>query len=496
MLLRRGLRSGSGQESRSDAELLGLVREGAIESFRTLYRRHYPAVFGYAAQCASCPADAHQLACRAFAQVLRATVDGTRAVLDRRHRGCLRIRLLAAVRTAAVQQSAQESGVHFTPRFRSWVGGGCQWPLNDDWSLVAAFTSLPESAQCLLWHAVVERDEPALVARIIGLDLDQLAPMTEQATDSLREAVADAYVRRIGEDCQGAAGQLEAAARPDGYPALHAIIGHLRSCSDCLAVYTELKELTTWLRRTLPPLLLGWWPANTYQATKASTAPPKREPRFLELALLGVDIESPLPEPPPDSLPEPVPAFCPKALPVGWGGRPKWRGSAVPGRRHLLLWAGGCGAVALAAVLVALVRGAPQGKPALPGTPRVRGDTYAVQDYSAPGSGDPRARSLGPSSWLRYDRVDFTGTPATRLSAGISAPVGAHAVLEVRLDSLAARPLAVFAAPADGSLGEVSVPIAATKGVHDVFLTASCPPSALPCTEVLWFAADRWAADL
>ncbi|MGP3923009.1 carbohydrate-binding protein [Streptomyces sp. 8N616] len=505
---RRGPRSDDRLESHSDAELLNLVRERWITALRTLYRRHYPAVFGYAAHCADCPADAHRLARQAYTEVLRATVLGAGAVSDRRHRGCLRLRLLVAVRSAAVQQSqsAQEPGMSLTPRFRSWVARGCQWPLHDSRSLMIPFTSLPESAQCLLWHAVVERDEPALVVRVTGLSPDRLAPMTEQAMDTLREAVVDAYSYslRVGEDCHKTAEQLVAAARPDGLPVLRGIAPHLQTCSACLAVYTDVKELTTRLQRMLPPLLLGWWPGDAYRATKASTAPPQHEPRFLERILLGSDIKGPLPEPAsqpepdldPDSVPGSLPGPAPEAVPADRDGGPPWHGPGASGRRYPpAVRSGALGATGLAAMLVALVCTL-QADPAAPSAPPVPADTYAVQVHTAAGSGEhPRARALGPFSWLRYDRVDFTDTAATRFSAGIVAPAGRHGVLEVRLDSLAARPVAMLAPPADGSLGEVTVPIPATKGVHEVFLTARCSPSLAPCTEVLWFGAGQWAAD-
>ncbi|MGP3927970.1 carbohydrate-binding protein [Streptomyces sp. 8N616] len=493
---RRGPHSDDRAESRSDAKLLSLVREGWTAAFGTLYRRHYPAVFGYAAHCVRRPADAHQLACRAYAEVLRETLEGTVAVLDRRHHGCLRLRLLNAVRTTAVQMhtagvQGQACEVSFTPRFRSWVARGCQWPLYDDRPLITSFTGLPECARCLLWHAVVERDEPGLVARITGLDPRQLALRTRQAVDMLHRAVADPGT---------GAGSSE--------------------------------ELSIRLRRMLPPLLLGWWPGHTYQVTKTATAPPEREPRFLERALLGLDIESLLPEPAPYSLPgsfpEPMPetgpelipesgpgpipetgpgpipesrhGSVPEVVPTGPGRRPGERGTGAAGRRHPLplplpLRATGLGAVGFIAVLAALVC-LPKGEPTAQDNPPVPADTYAVQARTVPGRGEhPQARALGPSSWLRYDRVDFTGAAATRLNACISAPVGGRGVLEVRLDSLAARPLAVLAAPADGSVGEVSTPIPATRGVHEVYLTARCSTPAAACTEVLWFGAGRPGGD-
>ncbi|WP_189134583.1 carbohydrate-binding protein [Wenjunlia tyrosinilytica] len=496
---RRIHRSRDRLESRPDDQLLSLVREGRIDAFRTLYRRHYPAAYGYAAQCVVRPTDAHQLVCRAFTQVLRTTVDGTTKVLGQRHRGCLRLGLLAAVRHTAVPLSAQESGMCLTPRFRRWVANGCQWPLNDGRSLLAPFVSLTESEQCLLWHSVVEQDDPVLVARITGLSPNRLAPMTAEATDRLREAVADAYVGRLREECRETFGRLQAAARPNGHRALRGIAAHLRSCPECLAVYTEMHQLASRLQRQLPPLLLGWWPEGAYRAAKASTTLPECQPRSIERMLFGRDTRSSTPEPVPDLLHDPDSGFGRPEMPAERGGRRTWHrptrpgGAPAPGRRNPLLRAGGLGAAGLAAVMVALVS-LPRAEPAAPGIRLVPADGYAVQAYTEPGSGEhTRARVLGPSSWLRYDRLDFTGAAATRLTAGISA-AGGHGVLEVRLDSLAAPPLTELAAPADGSLSEVSVPIPAIKGVHSVFLTARCPPMAPSCIEVLWFGAGRWAA--
>lgn len=265
------------QQPLSDAALMLEIRKGEVEPFRQLYRRHYAAVQAYAFQCMAGPLHAQEVTAHVFAGLLQQILAGE-SLVERRHPGCLRPHLLGTVRTTAITSWHQQPET-LSPDFRDWVAAGSRWPWGEDGQLALAFERLPVSAQRLLWHSVVDRDAPALTARITGLAPHAVPDACDQARSTLRQARTDLYLERLErQDCREAIRRL--ALRPEAPPE-EELGAHLRACPACMSVYKDVTRLDTQLEAQLPVRLLGWWTGEPYLRAKAAIPVPLNEPAFL-----------------------------------------------------------------------------------------------------------------------------------------------------------------------------------------------------------------------
>ncbi|MFD7026611.1 RNA polymerase sigma factor [Streptomyces sp. NPDC059917] len=262
----------------SDAELATQVRHGRCDSFRLLYRRHYPAVHGYASTCSRTPLDAFELTSQAFTQLLHRMVSGD--VTTDRLTGCIRLQLLDLVRTIGVQRCVRDPG-GFAPQFRQWVGNGANWSLDEGGQLAHAWQRIPHEARCLLWHTLVERDAPLAVSRFAGTSTDEIDRARVGALAAVRSGRAALYLSQISlsDDCRRAVQELMA--HPDDPASLH----HCYSCPDCFNVYQDVIHADTRLESQLPLALLGWWPVLDYLNLRAAIPVPLTDPPFLERAV-------------------------------------------------------------------------------------------------------------------------------------------------------------------------------------------------------------------
>ncbi|MFF4040125.1 RNA polymerase sigma factor [Streptomyces sp. NPDC001816] len=277
------------QQPLSDAALMLAIRKGEVEPFRQLYRRHYAAVQAYAFQCMVGPLQAQEVTAHVFAGLLQQILAGE-SFVERRHPGCLRPHLLGNVRTTAITSWHQEPET-LSPDFRDWVAAGSRWPWGDDGQLALAFERLPMSAQRLLWHSVVDRDAPALTARITGLPPHAVPDACDQARSALRQARTDLYLERLElQDCREAIRRL--AQRPE-VPPEKELAAHLRACSACMSVYKDVTRLDRQLEAQLPVRLLGWWTGEPYLRAKAAIPVPLNEPAFLARLVESLRADAP-----------------------------------------------------------------------------------------------------------------------------------------------------------------------------------------------------------
>ncbi|MDQ0945232.1 hypothetical protein QFZ67_006937 [Streptomyces sp. V1I1] len=487
----------------SDAALIHAVRKGRVELFRHLYRRHYAAVKAYASQCLPGPLHAHEVTSQVFAQLLQRMVSGE-GFVGQRHPGCLRPQLLGNVRTAAITRWHREREA-LSPDFRAWVAAGGRWPWGEDGQLALAFQRLPVTTQCLLWHSVVDRDDPASTARITGLALNAVKDWCDQARSALRQARTDLYLERLErQDCREVIKRL--ALRAEASPT-EEVADHLRVCPACMGVYKDVSRLDGQLEAQLPVRLLGWWTGQDYLRAKAAIPVPLDDPPFLTRLMVQARVDAPAQRSRVRRA-RATAATAPRHRGTMWAASPRVLRRSRAALVVIGFLAGvGVGMVALAACdqqrgaqghppSASRSSPAPDDSPSpeAPTPPtfrardRVPADAYTFQRGTTAGSGRG-TRVLGSSSFLRYDRVVFS-TGDALAHARLAGPPGGGAWIELVLDSPARLTLARITPTADGSVHDISVPIIPVDGVHRVHVTAHCPTTAEPCIEFHAFGSD------
>ncbi|WP_328677914.1 hypothetical protein OG905_27195 [Streptomyces sp. NBC_00322] len=471
------------------------MREGRVELFGHLYRRHYAAVQAYASQCMPVQLRAHDVTSQVFGHLLQRMVSGA-GFVGQRYPGCLRLQLLGNVRTTAIASWHQEREA-LSPDFRAWVAAGGRWPWGEDGQLALAFQRLPATAQRLLWHSVVDGDDPVLTARITGLAPDAVPDRCDQARSALRRARTDLYLERLGrQDCKEVIKRL--ALRPEASPT-EEVTEHLGVCPACLSVYKDVSRLDGQLEAQLPVRLLGWWTGQDYLRAKAAIPVPLDDPPFLTRLTERAPVEAPAQRP--------RMRRDPAAAPRHRRGMETASTQVLRRSRAAVAVSGFLAGVAMTMVTLSScddqngdkvhppaasgTSPAPGGRPA-PHTPTpsasaaenlVRADAYTSQRETTAGSG-PGTRVLGSSSFLRYDRVDFSGEGDTLAHARLAGPAGGGAWIELRLDTLTRSPLARITPTTDGSVDDISVPIMPVDGPHRVYVVAHCPMTAEQCVEL------------
>lgn len=470
-----------------DMAALRAVREGRTAVFREVYERHQASVRAYALTCTTSPALAAKLVSEAFAKL------GERVAsphpLDRgRHAGCVRLQLLESTRLAAVADALRHPHA-FSSGFMAWIASGSVWPMHDDGQLQVAYEGLTPLEQCLLWHALVERDDMTALAGVTGLTGRDLRARLATADRGLRRSRMELYLERVdSEDCIKILS--EGAGLPYATPSPE-VTAHLAACPRCRALYEDLVRLDARAARHLPLRLLGWWPAEEYRRNKEAAAPaaPRERERPVRTA--------------------PVPR------PAGTGRRRHREAGPV---RKAVMWLRGTSHrttvfVAVTVTVATALTGtlamrwmessdpapcgqggqdpgttaSPKAGPPLASRLRVNADEYSAQE-GAEGSrsGYRHARSLSGGDQLRYDQVDFGKEGDGRLVTRVSNGSESGARLEFRLDCADSEPWALVTVPADGEQEDVTAEVQAVQGRHTVFITAVCDARRV-CGDLHWF---------
>ncbi|MEV6395475.1 carbohydrate-binding protein [Streptomyces sp. NPDC051907] len=485
------------------------MRKGQAAALRPLYQRHYAAVHAYASSCTPAPMDAHELTCRAFAQLLQRLLAGE-FFAERRHPGCVRRQLHDMVRAGAVARVASDPD-SLSAGFRAWVAHGSSWPMEEDGQLALAFSFLPAPSQCLLWHTVVEQDDAADVSRITGIELEDLSTVRSQAMVLLRQARAGLYLDRLG--MQQCSDILRALAADPEAELDAAGADHLRVCAGCQGVYRDLAQLDSRLDAQLPGHLLGWWPGQAYLRAKESTSTPLADPPFLAQAVQRAE----------SAMGSPQPAKPFVSRPSGRRRAPgRFRLPPAPTAATVLgLLLSGVAAFSLvrsgadddaspsrpdpSSPVVVSPSPDPSSKPepspsptvppALSARAGVAATAYSYAQGTVLEGAAPGSLRLSSSSKLRFDHVDFSDRAAAsavfRLAAGTSSYSG---MILMRLDSPDATPFAWVSAPSTSTAEDVSTAVIPVRGVHTVYITTSCPDEE-PCLEFHEFSVVDDEAD-
>jgi RNA polymerase sigma factor (sigma-70 family) len=123
----------------------------------------------------------------------------------------------------------------------------------------AAYATLPERWQAVLWATEVEGKRPAQLAGQFGMSANSVAQLAVRAREGLREAYLAVHIGpHVPEPCRSWTSLLPASAR-DTLPARQRakLDGHLRRCARCAALSGELEMLNTGLGELIGPAVLA-----------------------------------------------------------------------------------------------------------------------------------------------------------------------------------------------------------------------------------------------
>jgi RNA polymerase sigma factor (sigma-70 family) len=241
----------------SDQEIIATVRGGDTDAFDLLYRRHLAAAQYVARANTDNPSDADDVVAEAFASVFQALSSG------KGPREFFRAYLLTVVqrtaharnRKARLTQSAPDDAtldsavVDADPVLREFESS----------AVAAAFKSLPERWQAVLWHVDIEGMKPAAAAPFIGVSPNGVSSLLIRAREGLRQAYLQNHVVLAPDDeCSEYSGQLGKYARNAlKRTSREKVSAHLETCSKCTALLFELNHIQGAMRAALFPLVTG-----------------------------------------------------------------------------------------------------------------------------------------------------------------------------------------------------------------------------------------------
>ena len=249
-------RLGSDLSALSDAELITSSRAGSDAAFAELYRRHAGSARAAARSLGASRSDVDDLVAEAFTRVLSALQRGAGPEV------AFRPYLMTCVRNAWYDKARKDGRVDVPGEVPEDINLALLNvpPDSEDARMVAAaFASLPERWQMVLWHTEVEGRPAAEVAPLLGLAPNAVAALAYRAREGLRQAYLQAHLQLPPPDaCRETITKLGAYVR-DGLSARdrRKVDEHLKTCERCTAILLELQEVSTSLRGVLVPVLLG-----------------------------------------------------------------------------------------------------------------------------------------------------------------------------------------------------------------------------------------------
>jgi DNA-directed RNA polymerase specialized sigma24 family protein len=246
-----------------DTDLLAAAHGGDATASKTLHARHGPAALAVARQYARSDADAAALATAALEQVDASVRAGAGPEV------AYRLYLLATVRRLALGErspdagwpagggAASSSGAELgTGHSGAVPGAGLVDPGAGP---AAAFASLPERWQAVLWYAEVERLSAEETASHLGLSTAEVAALARLARQHLREAFLRPHVdTATTAECHEARALLPAHLAGElGRRDTARVRDHLEGCAGCRAAAEAMESSEHDLRGVVGPLVLG-----------------------------------------------------------------------------------------------------------------------------------------------------------------------------------------------------------------------------------------------
>ncbi|MEU6796347.1 sigma-70 family RNA polymerase sigma factor [Nonomuraea wenchangensis] len=246
-----------------DSALTRLVRAGDERAVSELYERHYPAVLAFARRLCQDPHTAEDLASESFARTLRTVRQGSGGPSDG-----WRPYLYAVARNTAIEWARSQQRIVLTEEFRE-DELTTPPPEPPDDLVTRAYRSLPPRWQTVLWHTLIEEEEPERVAQILGVTPGNVGVLAFRAREGLRKAYLAAHVAGASPRCLQYAEPLAAVVRKRSDRLPRGLRTHLSDCASCARAHAELRDLNATLRAAVPVALLplalkaGEWTATT-----------------------------------------------------------------------------------------------------------------------------------------------------------------------------------------------------------------------------------------
>lgn len=239
----------------SDAALAARVREGDVDAYGDLWRRHSAAGLAVARQFSNL-GDPEDLLSEASLRILRALQAGGGP------REVFRTYLYRTIRNVAMGDRDRPVLVDLNavPDAAAPGDRGTEARVADATLLARAFEHLPESWRNVLWYTEVEGLTPADAGPMLGMSANAASALAVRAREGLKKEWLQAHVSEVQtpERCELTRRRLGAFARRSLTPrARRQVEEHLDDCAACTLIARDLGDLERKLAAVLLPALIG-----------------------------------------------------------------------------------------------------------------------------------------------------------------------------------------------------------------------------------------------
>ncbi len=233
-----------------DGQLLGFVRMGSREAYAVLFSRYRVAGFRFARYLSN-SVEAKDIVSETFAQILHQLREGRGPDASFRSYLFTCIRREAGRRAKLVRRVSPTDDVVMMDRSVSMFDGGVDGFERD--IVRAAFESLPERWQNVLWRMEVDGLKPHEIAPALSMTPNGVSALAWRAREGLRRAYLHQHLASLPEDqpdsaCDETRRRLAAFVRGTATTRDWSLVdSHLESCAACAAVHLELEGVNAHL---------------------------------------------------------------------------------------------------------------------------------------------------------------------------------------------------------------------------------------------------------
>lgn len=233
----------SGLEDLETSELLVMARSGNQSAYATLYDRYAYAALRLARHLGM-REDAEDIVSESFARIIDLVGRGKGPTSNFRSYLFTTVRHEAGARAKArnkVLTTDDETQIDAPVPF-----GDNQLDSFERTTIRAAYESLPERWQTVLWHLDVEGHKPQDLAEALDMSPNSVSALVYRARTGLRQAYLQQHIATpspgTSKSCIETRGRLPAfLQRTASAREVEKTNAHLSTCDDCISVYTQLQ---------------------------------------------------------------------------------------------------------------------------------------------------------------------------------------------------------------------------------------------------------------